>query len=156
MISVLRRPNLSEIQPMTPRPVPLTIAFSDIAVATIPPAKPMSLPNGTWKAMPKMLIPAVHSRQNHIIHRTGVRAASFGVYCLTAGGVFSSARRIFGSSVIFSGSTCGGHQFFGGSLKNQPANATTAQQTRPTVTRTPRYLLRSMYEVNRKTKGTEP
>ena len=84
---------------MTPRPVPLTIALSDIAVATIPPAKPMSLPNGTWKAMPKMLTPAVHSRQNHISAQHGRSAtASLGVYCFTAGGFFSSARRTFGSS----------------------------------------------------------
>ena len=62
MISVSLRPNRSEIQPITPRPVPLTIAFRDIAVATIPPAKPISLPNGTCMAMPKMLMPAVHSR----------------------------------------------------------------------------------------------
>jgi len=98
----------------------------------------MSLPNGTWKAMPKMLMPAVHSRQNHIIHRTGVRAASLGVYCLTAGGFFSRARRIFGSSVILSGSTCAGHQFFGGSLKNQPAAATTRHSPMPTKASTVR------------------
>ncbi len=117
---------------MTPRPVPFTIALRDIAVATIPPAKPMSLPNGTWKAMPKMLIPAVHSRQNHIIQSTGVRAASLGVYCLTAGGFFSNARRILGSWAAFSGSTCAGHQFFGGSRKNQPADATTRHSPTPT------------------------
>ena len=68
------RPYRSESQPITPRPVPLTMAFSDMAVATMPPAKPISLPNGTWKAIPKMFTPEVHSRQNHIIaHAAGPR-----------------------------------------------------------------------------------
>ena len=94
----------------------------------MPPAKPISLPNGTCMAMPKMLMPAVHSRTNHISGRMPVLTASIGVYCFSAGGFFRSARTIRGSSETFSGSTCCGHQFFGGSLKNKPATATTAQQ----------------------------
>lgn len=66
---------------------------------------PISLPNGTCMAIPKMLMPAVQSRQNHIIHSTGVRAASRGVYCFADGGFLASERTILGSSETFSGST---------------------------------------------------
>ena len=69
------------------------MALRLIASATMPPAKPISLPNGTCMAMPKMLMPAVHSRTNHISGRMPVLIASIGVYCFTAGGFFRSARR---------------------------------------------------------------
>jgi hypothetical protein len=66
-----------------------------------------------------------------------VLMASIGVYCFTAGGFFSSARRIRGSSLATSGSTCAGHQFFGGSLKKNPLTATNAARKTPTANRIP-------------------
>src|SRR4030088_106698 len=89
MMSVFRRPYRSEIQAITPRPVPLMMALRLIASATIPPAKPISLPKGTCMAMPKMLMPAVHSRTNHINGRMPVLIASIGVNCLAGGGVLA-------------------------------------------------------------------
>ena len=75
---------------------------------------------------------------------------------MTAGGFFARARRARGSSGAFSGSTCAGHQFFGGSLKKEPAKATTGGRKTPTLTSTQRKLPTSMKPVKMNTNGTEP
>lgn len=49
-----------------------------------------------------------------------------------------------------------GHQFFGGSLKKDPATATIVARRTPTETSTQRKLVRFMKPVKRKTNGTEP
>lgn len=56
-----------------------------------------------------------------------VLMASFGVYCVAAGGFLARLAALLALPEKFSGSTSAGHQFFGGSLKNQVQTATTSR-----------------------------
>ena len=72
--------------------------------------------------MPKIETPAVITSESHISGSMPVLMASIGVYCRTAGGFLRSSPRPPWSAHL-SGSTSAGHQFFGGSLKNNPHTA---------------------------------
>src|SRR5215475_4549879 len=118
--SVWRRPRKSDIQPTKARPVPLTSASRIADITATYSAKLLALANLTRKLMPKKETLDVQTRATHMIHICGVRYASAGVNCLTAGGFLVSVFRASLSAAHRTGSTEDGHQFLGGSLKNRP------------------------------------
>ncbi len=122
---VVLRPQWSDSQPTTPRPMPLMTAITPIEDAATSGPKPTSLAKSTWKEIPKIDTPAVITMEIHIRGSIPVRMASLGVNCRTAGGFFASDRAFLLSPEKESGSMSAGHQFFGGSLKkNAEANTT--------------------------------
>ncbi|CAM2973450.1 hypothetical protein STAL104432_09760 [Streptomyces albus] len=135
-IRVGLRPQRSDSQPMQPRPTPLITDMMPIEEAATRGPKPTSLANGTWKEMPKMETPAVITTSTHISGSIPVRIASMGVYCLVAGGFLSRAVTVLAGPVRRSGSWSAGHQFFGGSRKNQAHTATRTRTYTPIASST--------------------
>src|SRR4051812_22532380 len=129
MVRVCRRPILSDSQPTSARPVPLTADSTPAADAATNGPNPLALANGTWKLMPNSDTPPMITRQPHINGSMPVRNASFGVNCRTAGGFLDNVADLpslpFPPLLKVSGSTSAGHQFFGGSLNRNPQNPTT-------------------------------
>src|SRR5690242_4618708 len=119
------RPQVSDSQPTTARPMPLMTAMMPMEDAATSGPKPTSLAKSTWKEIPKIDTPAVMTSVIHIRGSTPVLMASLGVYCFTAGGFLARAAEVLLLPPYVSGSMSAGHQFFGGSLKKNAQDSTT-------------------------------